>query len=339
MACQKIQGDRVVIIAEVGVNHNGRIELARDLIDAASVAGADAVKFQTFQPDTLVVKGAEKAAYQKETTGKNESQYDMLEKLALPPETFTALRLHCRTKGIRFLSSPFSEEDIDVLERLDMETYKIPSGQITDLPYLRKIGSLRKDIYLSTGMASLYEIKAALEILTSAGTPKERIVLLHCNTAYPTPIEDANLHAMRTLKEAFHVNVGYSDHTIGIEIAIAAVAMGAAVVEKHFTLDKSMEGPDHRASMDPEELTRLVRGIRNVERALGDGRKRVTESEMQNREIVRKSIVAAVPIAAGEIFTEANLTTKRPATGMSPMQWNEIIGTVARRNFLPDDPI
>lgn len=339
MNCQHIIGDRVVIIAEAGVNHNGRVELAQELIDIAADAGADAVKFQTFQPETLVIRGAEKAAYQKETTGGSESQYEMLEKLALPYGVFEVLRRRCHDRGIRFLSSPFSIRDIEVLERLGMETYKIPSGQITDLPYLRTIGPLGKEIYLSTGMATMDEIQAALDVLASSGTPRDRVVLLHCNTAYPTPFDDANLRAMIALKEHFRVRVGFSDHTIGIETAIASVAIGAVVVEKHFTLDKAMNGPDHRASMDPAELTQLVSAIRHVEKALGDGSKLVTDSERHNRNIARKSIVAAVPIAAGETLSECNLTTKRPGTGRSPMEWDRVIGTVAQRDYQPDDPI
>lgn len=329
----------VVIIAEAGVNHNGRVELAHRLIDTAADAGADAVKFQTFQPETLVVRGAEKAAYQKETTGDGESQYEMLAKLALPYDAFEALDRRCHDRGIRFLSSPFSVADIDLLARLGMTAYKVPSGQITDLPYLRRIGALGKEIYLSTGMATMDEIRSALHILTAAGTPPEKVVLLHCNTAYPTPFEDANLRAMVTLKEAFETRVGYSDHTVGIEAAVASVALGAVVVEKHFTLDRSMTGPDHRASMDPAELAQLVRAVRNVEAALGDGVKLVSDSERQNRRIARKSIVAAVPIAAGEMLSEDNLTTKRPGTGRSPMEWDRVIGTLAQIDYQPDDPI
>lgn len=329
--------DKVFIIAEAGVNHNGNIELAKKLIDKASEAGADAVKFQSFKAEKLVTKYAQKAEYQEITTGKEENQFEMIKKLELDYEKHQELINYCNSKGIMFLSSPFDLESIDLLNELGLKIFKIPSGEITNLPYLRKIGRLNKKVILSSGMSTLGDIEKALEILRNNGSTD--ITVLHCNTEYPTPITDVNLLAMNTIKEAFKVEVGYSDHTLGIEISIAAVALGATVIEKHFTLDKAMEGPDHKASLEPEELKEMVRCIRNIELALGDGIKKITESEKKNVNITRKSIVASKDIKKGEIFTEANLAIKRPGDGICPMKWDEIIGRTANRDYKEDELI
>ncbi|WP_406242636.1 N-acetylneuraminate synthase [Tissierella carlieri] len=328
---------KVFIIAEAGVNHNGSIDLAKKLIDKASNAGADAVKFQSFKAEKLVTKNAQKAEYQELTTGKEENQFEMIKRLELDYEKHEELINYCKSKDIMFLSSPFDLESIDLLSTLGLEIFKIPSGEITNVPYLRKIGLLKKKVILSTGMSTLGDIEKALDILRISGT--EDMIVLHCNTEYPTPIDDVNLNAMNTIREAFKVEVGYSDHTLGIEVPIAAVALGATVVEKHFTLDKNMEGPDHRASLEPEELKEMVRCIRNIEKALGDGVKKLTGSEAKNINIARKSIVAGRNIIKGEIFTEENLGIKRPGDGISPMRWDEIIGQKAKRDFKEDELI
>ncbi len=328
---------KVFIIAEAGVNHNGSIELAKELIDKASEAGADAVKFQSFKAEKLVTKNARKAEYQEDTTGKEENQFEMIKKLELDYEKHEELINYCKSKDIMFLSSPFDLESIDLLNNLGLGIFKIPSGEITNLPYLRKIGSLEKKVILSTGMSTLGDIEKALEILKTSGTTD--ITILHCNTEYPTPIGDVNLNAMNTIRDAFKVEVGYSDHTLGIEVPIAAVALGATVIEKHFTLDKTMEGPDHRASLEPNELKEMVRCIRNIEKALGDGVKNLSQSESKNLKVARKSIVASKIIAKGEVFTEKNLAIKRPGEGISPMRWDEIIGKIAKRDFEEDELI
>ncbi len=330
---------KVFIIAEAGVNHNGSMALARKLVDAAAAAGADAVKFQTFRTASLVRRDAPKATYQKTTTAADESQFDMIRKLELDEGAHRELMDHCRRHNILFLSSPFDLKSIELLDSLGVEIFKIPSGEITNLPYLRRIGQLNKRTILSTGMADLAEVAAALHILTGSGTPPSQTTLLHCNTEYPTPMEDVNLRAMATLKKTFGMPVGYSDHTLGIEISIAAVALGASVIEKHFTLDRNMEGPDHKASLEPEELKAMVIAIRNVAKALGDGIKRPSPSEEKNMPIARKSIVAARPIRCGEMLTEENLAAKRPATGINPMQWDKILGTRAIKDFDPDETI
>lgn len=330
---------KTFIIAEAGVNHNGDLDLAKRLIDAAADAGADAVKFQTFKADRIVARHAPKAEYQQRTSGANESQYAMLKRLEFNEEQFRALHAHCHKQGIDFLSTPFDLESIDFLVALGLTTFKIPSGEITNLPYLRKIGALQKKIILSTGMADLQEIEEALKMLTGSGATKDKITILHCNTAYPTPMEDVNLKAMQTIARAFQVAVGFSDHTMGIETAIAAVALGAVVVEKHFTMDNTLPGPDHQASLEPQELQTMVKSIRNIEKALGDGVKQPTKSEIRNRMIARKSIVAACQINAQEIFTERNLTLKRPGTGLSPMLWDKVLGKRAARNFATDELI
>lgn len=330
---------KVFIIAEAGVNHNGQPESAKKLIDAAADAGADAVKFQTFKAESLVSRNAPKAAYQVRATGKRASQYEMLKSLELDKRAHKELLAYCKKKKIIFLSSPFDPEGIDLLNELGLRIFKIPSGEITNLPYLRKLGKLKKKIMLSTGMADLGEIEDALEVLTGAGTPKGNITLLHCNTEYPTPVKDVNLLAMLTLKEAFKVKVGYSDHTLGLEVSIAAVALGATVIEKHFTLDRGLQGPDHKASLEPEELKGMVKAIRNIELALGDGTKKPSLSESKNRPLVRKSITALRKIRKGELFSDKNITTKRPGFGINPMEWDKVIGKRALRPFEKDELI
>ncbi|MFH0709175.1 MAG: N-acetylneuraminate synthase [Pseudomonadota bacterium] len=331
--------NKVFIIAEAGVNHNGSIELAKKLIDVASISGADAVKFQTFKAEKLVSKNAQKADYQKQTTDSNESQFDMIKKLELDLDTHKELISYCKTKKIMFLSTPFDHDSIDMLHDLGLEIFKIPSGEITNLPYLRHIGSMGKQVILSTGMADMGEIEDALDILTEAGTKKENITVLHANTMYPTPMEDVNLKAMVTIGSTFDVAYGYSDHTLGIEVDIAAVAMGACCIEKHFTLDKTMEGPDHKASLEPDELKEMVKAIRNIERALGSRIKNPSKSETPNIQIARKSIVAKTVIKKGEMLSEDNLAVKRPGNGISPMRWDEIIGTIAHKDYQEDELI
>lgn len=327
------------IIAEIGVNHNGSIGIAKKLIDIAAEAGADAVKFQTFKAEMLVSRSAPKAKYQEKVTNAEETQFEMLKRLELSPEIHRDLIDYCKIKNITFLSAPFDLNSIALLKKLRLEIFKIPSGEITNMPYLRKIGALKKRIMLSTGMATMDEIEDALNILVNAGTKKQDITILHTNTEYPTPMEDVNLNAMLAIKEAFKVKVGYSDHTLGIEIPIAAVALGATVIEKHFTLDKNMKGPDHKASIEPNELKAMVKAIRNIETAIGDGIKKPSLSEFKNKPVVRKSIVAARDIKKGELFTEENLSVKRPGTGISPMLWDEIIGRLAVRDFKGDEQI
>ena len=332
--------NRTLIIAEAGVNHNGDIELAKRLIDAAKEADADYVKFQTFKAANLASKYAEKASYQKENTNNfSESQLAMLKKLELTKAMHLELIAYCNSKKIKFLSTGFDLESIAFLYELNIDLFKIPSGEITNLPYLRKIGSLGKPIIISTGMADMKEVEDALNIILDEGIIRKEVTILHCNTEYPTPIQDVNLKAMLTIKEKFNVKVGYSDHTLGIEIPIAAVALGAEVIEKHFTLDKTMEGPDHKASLDPTELKAMVKAIRNIELSLGHGRKEPSPSELKNKAIARKSIVAKKAINMGEIFTEKNLTIKRPGTGISPMRWDEIMGTKSKKDYTEDDLI
>lgn len=327
------------IIAEAGVNHNGSLELAKKLIDVASEAGADAVKFQTFQAKNLVSKNAQKAEYQKQTTDQNESQFEMIKKLELSEAMHHELIAYCQQKNIMFLSTPFDHDSIELLNKLGLEIFKIPSGEITNLPYLRHIGSLNKQVILSTGMANLGEIETALNVLTQVGTAKEKITVLHANTEYPTPMQDVNLKAMQTIGQAFDIAVGYSDHTLGIEVDVAAVALGASVIEKHFTLDKTMEGPDHKASLEPEELKAMVSAIRNIEQALGSSVKQPSPSESKNKPIARKSLVAKTAIKQGETFNAENLCIKRPGHGISPMRWDEIIGTKAQRDYAEDELI
>ena len=328
-----------IIIAEAGVNHNGDINLAYQLVEAAAEAGADIVKFQTFNAKLLATAKADKASYQKETTGEVETQRDMLQKLQLNREQHLQLIDHCDRIGIEFLSTAFDSASIELLSTLSTQRWKIPSGEITNLPYLRKIGSLNQPVILSTGMATLGEIESAIDVLERYGTCRDQITVLHCTTEYPAPLDEVNLHAMQTISQAFGVKVGYSDHTDGIAVPIAAVAMGATVIEKHLTLDRSMEGPDHRASLEPDQFAAMVKGIRAIERALGHCIKRPTPSEQANLPIARKSIVAARAIQAGEPFTTANLTAKRPGTGISPMHWDELIGRNASCSYAPDELI
>lgn len=328
--------DRVVIIAEVGVNHNGDIGLAKELVRTAKEAGADFVKFQTGKLDSLVSESARMADYQKRNTGKSESQKDMLRRLLLPFEDFMILSDCCRSKGIGFLSTPFDIESIRFLNDLQ-GIWKIPSGEITNYPYLVEIAKTGKEIILSTGMSTMGEVDAALAVLNNNSSGK--ITLLHCTTNYPTPMQDVNLRAMLTMREHTGLPVGYSDHTLGIEVPVAAVALGARIIEKHFTLDRNMEGPDHKASLEPDELKDMVSAIRNIEQAMGDGEKRPSESEKANIVVARKSIVASRRIEKGDIFDEENLTTKRPGGGISPMHWNEILGTRAGRDYEEDELI
>jgi len=330
---------KVFIIAEAGVNHNGKLELAHELVDVAVDTGADAVKFQTFKAETLVSKHAPKAEYQNKATDSAESQFEMIKKLELTEDMHVKLINYCKDKGIVFLSSPFDPDSIDYLNRLGLTIFKVPSGEISNLPYLRKLGTLNKHIIMSTGMADLSEVKTALDILTLSGTDKENITVLHCNTEYPTPFEDVNLKAMLTLRDELGVKVGYSDHTLGIEVSVAAAALGAEVIEKHFTLDKNMEGPDHQASLEPYELKGMVAAIRNIEKALGDGIKCPSPSELKNNPITRKSIVATRDIKKGEVFSEENITVKRPGDGISPLNWDKIIGKISPKNFKADELI
>lgn len=329
---------KVLIIAEAGVNHNGDIDLAHSLIDEAYKAGADIVKFQTFQATELVIKSAEKAEYQKISSSTIESQWEMLKNLELTSENHFQLIKHCETLGIEFLTTAFDLKSLEFLTKLNLSRFKIPSGEITNFPYLKRISELEKPIILSTGMSDLLEVENAIQVLRS-NDPNKDLTILHCNTEYPTPMEDVNLNAMLSLKKKFKVNVGYSDHTSGIEIAIAAVALGAKVIEKHLTLDKTLQGPDHQASLNPLEFKNMVNGIRNIELALGDGVKRPSKSESKNIAIARKSLVAKESIREGELFSEDNMNVKRPGNGISPMRWNEIIGQKAKRNFNVDDLI
>lgn len=328
----------VFIIAEAGVNHNGEIELAKKLIDVGVDAGVDAVKFQTWKTELLVTKGAKQAEYQTQNSKVEESQYDMLKKLELSYSDFLELKNYCDSKKVMFLSTPDEIQSADFLFDLQ-EIFKIGSGELTNFPYLQHIGSLKKKIILSTGMANMCEVGDALDVLVKSGTAKKDITVLHANTQYPTPMKDVNLNAMLSIKKEFNVAVGYSDHTLGIEVDIAAVAMGATVIEKHFTLDKSMDGPDHKASLNPNELRAMVNAIRNVEIALGSTKKVPSPSEIANIEIVRKSITAECNIKKGELFSEKNLTTKRPATGISPMEWSKIVGTKALKDYKVDELI
>ena len=332
--------NKVLIIAEAGVNHNGSIEIAKLLIDKAAEAGVDYIKFQTFKSEKLVAKSAKQAEYQQRNLGKsNEGQLSMLKKLELSEEDHNELIAYCKSKGIKFFSTAFDLSTIDLLKSFNIGFWKIPSGEITNYPYLKKIASFHEPIILSTGMCELSDIETALNVLIEEGANKDNITVLHCNTEYPTPFADVNLKAMLEIGNKFGVKIGYSDHTKGIEVPIAAVALGATVIEKHFTLDKNMEGPDHKASLEPDELKAMVSAIRNIEQALGNGHKEISPSERKNIEVARKSIVAAGRIKKGERLTEDNLTVKRPGTGISPMRWNEVIGTIAVRDFEEEEMI
>ena len=336
-----MKNSKVLIIAEAGVNHNGSIELAKQLVDEAAAAGADLIKFQTFKVDKLVSKSARQAEYQQRNIGNHadNSQYAMLKRLELSQEQHEELVVYCRKKNIRFFSTAFDLDSIDYLHSLGLGLWKIPSGEITNYPYLKKIACYGEPSIVSTGMCELSDIEAALRVLLDNGLRKEQITVLHCNTEYPTPMKDVNLKAMHEIGQRFGVKVGYSDHTEGIEVPIAAVALGASVIEKHFTLDKTMEGPDHKASLEPQELRAMVKAIRNIEQALGDGHKAVSESERKNIIVARKSIVAACPIRKGELLTERNLTVKRPGNGISPMRWEEVVGTRAMRDYREEEMI
>ncbi len=330
---------KTFIIAEIGVNHNGDVKTAQKLVDAAVDAGVDAVKFQTFKSELVISQNAPKAEYQKKATGENESQLEMVRKLELDENAHKELLQYCQKKGVVFLSTPFDFDSIDLLDSLGLEIFKIPSGEITNLPYLRKIGTLKKKIILSTGMSDLKEVNKALDILMKAGTSLVNISVLHCNTEYPTPFCDVNLQAMVMMKKKFGMKVGYSDHTLGIEVPIAAVALGAEIIEKHITLDRKMEGPDHRASLEPQEFKQMVQAIRSIEQSLGDGEKKPSCSEKKNIFIARRSIVASSPISKGDVFCEKNITVKRPAAGLSPMKWDKVLGSKAKRDFGQDEMI
>ena len=329
----------VLIIAEAGVNHNGSIELAKNLVDVAAQAGADYVKFQTFTASNQVIRFAEKARYQKINTKSSESQFEMLRRLELSLENHQILIGYCISKNIGFLSTAFDLDSVDLLVGLGQRLFKIPSGEITNLPYLEKISQVAENIIISTGMANMNEIGDAVAVFTSCGIDKSNISLLHCTTEYPAPMNEVNLKAMLSIQSKFGMKVGYSDHTEGIEIPIAAVSLGAKIIEKHFTLDRAMSGPDHACSLIPDELKSMVKSIRNVEIALGDGEKKATMSELRNINVVRKSIVASKKIIAGEVFTIENITTKRPGIGISPMEWHSVIGSVASKNFDIDELI
>lgn len=330
----------VTVIAEAGVNHNGSIKLAKQLVDKAVEAGVDYIKFQTFKASKLVTKAAKQAEYQQKNIGKEgDSQYQMLKKLELSPEDHEVLIAYCKEKGIKFFSTAFDFDSIEYLRSLNLGLWKVPSGEVTNYPFLKRVASFNEKTILSTGMCEMEDVRAAVDALYKSGLSKENLILLHCNTEYPTPFEDVNLRAMLALKDEFKVEVGYSDHTKGIEVPIAAVALGANVIEKHFTLDRNMEGPDHKASLEPDELKAMVSAIRNIEKALGSSKKTVSESERKNIVIARKSIVAAKDIKKGELLTEANLTVKRPGNGISPMRWQEVIGTKAVRDFNEEELI
>ena len=330
---------KVQIIAEAGVNHNGSADLAFRLVDAAAKAGADVVKFQTFHPDAVISRIAEKADYQKLTTDPSETQLEMSRKLELGADVHLRLRDYCLEKNIEYLSSPFDLSSIDNLVKLGVSTVKVPSGEISNLPYLRKVCSLGKKLIISTGMSNLKEVEDAVEVLKSAGTSKEDITVLHCNTEYPTPFEDVNLQAMLTIRDKLGVRVGYSDHSLGLIVPVAAAALGAEIIEKHLTLGKDMDGPDHKASLEPEEFRAMVESVRSIEKSMGDGLKVPSRSERKNIVIARKSIVAAKDIKKGDLFTEDNLTVKRPGTGISPMRWDKVIGKTATKDYRYDDLI
>ena len=331
---------RTLIIAEAGVNHNGDIAKAKALIDKGAEAGVDYVKFQTFKAEKLVTKQAQRAAYQDKNTQNNDSQYEMLKKLELSQTVHQELIDYCKVKGVKFLSTGFDNDSLAFLAQLGVRIAKVPSGEITNLPYLRQVASLFPEVILSTGMATIDEIKDAVKVLIDNGVSKDKITILHCNTEYPTPMEDVNLKAMLHIQRELGLPIGYSDHTLGIEVPIAAVALGATVIEKHFTLDKTLPGPDHKASLEPNELKAMVSAIRNIEKAIGgSGLKEVSKSEEKNKPIARKSILASTDIKKGNIFTPENLTVKRPGTGISPMQWDEVIGKEAKRDFQEDELI
>ena len=327
------------LIAEIGWNHMGDMDLAKRMIESASKSGADIVKFQTSVPHLHISKFAEMAKYQIKNCKFKSSQLKMAKKISLPLEDFIKLKKYCLKKKIGFLSTPFDIKSINLLNKIKLNCFKIPSGEITNLPYLREIGRLNKKIIISTGMANLKEIENAIKILTKSGTSKKKISILHCNTEYPTPYKDVNLKAMKSLEKKFKCPVGYSDHTTGIEIPIAAVALGASIIEKHITLNKNMKGPDHKASIEPKDFENMIKGIRIIERSLGNGIKKASSSEIKNIPIARKSIVALTKIKKGEVFSEKNLTVKRPGTGLSPMQWDKVLGKKSHKDYVEDQLI
>ncbi len=329
--------ENIIIIAEAGVNHNGKLEIAKELIDVAAAAGADYVKFQTFKAENLLTEYAQKAPYQKALTQGDESQFEMIKKLELSKALHMSLRQYCIEKGIRFMSSPFDIESLALLMELDVDFIKIPSGEIVNYPLLREIGRTGKPVVLSTGMSNIEDVESAVRVLREYGATE--ITLLQCNTEYPTPYEDVNLKAMDTLKDTFQMPVGYSDHSLGIEVPIAAAARGAVIIEKHFTVDKTLAGPDHQASLEPDELYHMVKAIRNIELCIGTGEKVPSASEVKNVSAARKSIVASRKIKSGEIFSEENLTVKRPGTGVSPMRWRDVVGCSAKKDFEKDEMI
>jgi N,N'-diacetyllegionaminate synthase len=331
--------EHVLVIAEAGVNHNGSYERALQMVDAAADAGADIIKFQSFKTEKLVTKDAPKAAYQEANTGDRGGQFEMLKKLELDQDAHLGLMAHCRARGIRFMSTPFDTDSADMLNRLGVEMFKVGSGDLTNVPLLRQLAGFGKPVIISTGMADMDEIGQALQVLLKGGLRNQEVMILHANTDYPTAYTDVNLRAMNTIGETFGVTVGYSDHTDGIEVPVAAVALGAKVIEKHFTLDRTLEGPDHKASLEPPELRAMVKSIRNIEKALGNGVKVPSEGERKNMTAARKSIVAAKDIRKGEPFTNQNLTVKRPGSGISPLRWDEIIGTFASRDYKKDELI
>lgn len=331
--------NHVKIIAEAGVNHNGSVEIAKELVDIALESGVDIVKFQMGKPKLIVSKFASQADYQKINTKNNDSQLDMLSKLELSMNEHNEIITYCKNKKIQYLCTPFDLPSIDFLKHINLNLWKIPSGEITNYPYLKKIASFGEPVIISTGMCTMEDIEQAITVLTSNGTKKEDITVLHCNTEYPTPMQDVNLKAMQTISRKLGVKVGYSDHTLGIEVPIAAVALGATIIEKHFTLDRNMEGPDHKASLEPGELKAMVKAIRNIEKALGSQEKTVTDSERKNREVARKSIVASTSIKKGDLFSETNITVKRPGSGISPMRWEYVLGQIASRDFEEDELI
>lgn len=339
MVSTEKRSEHVFLIAEAGVNHNGDLSLAKKLVDTAVAAGTDAVKFQTFRAEAVICRGTAKADYQCLNTGAKESQLDMVRRLELSPAAHRELFDYCMESGIKYLSTPFDIPSADLLCSFGVDTIKIASGEVTNLPFLRHIGGLGRKVILSTGMADMDECKRAIEILKDAGTPREQIVALQCTTEYPAPFKDVNLRAMNSIRRELGVRVGLSDHTPGVAVSFAAAAMGAVIIEKHFTLDKNMPGPDHKASLDISELKVWVAGVRQIEAALGDGIKHAAPSEIKNRALVRRSIVASRPIASGEPFSSDNITVKRPATGLSPMQWDKIIGRRARRSYAADEPL
>ena len=329
----------ILIIAEAGVNHNGDLQTATEMINVAAKSGADYVKFQTFNAANLVTPESKIAEYQKSIANVDDSQLTLLKKLELSKSDHLTLIEKCQISGINFLSTAFDNESVDLLVELGQDLFKIPSGEITNLPYLRHIGSLKKEVILSTGTSTLKEIQEALEQLVKSGTMLEKITVLHCTSAYPAPMAEVNLSAMQSIAKEFGVKIGYSDHTLGIEVAIAAAALGASIIEKHFTLDRKMDGPDHKASLEPDELFEMIKSIRNIEIALGNGIKVPTAGELENIMVIRKSIVAKVTINKGEKFTTENLTSKRPLGGISPMKWDAVIGQISNRDYKPNEMI